>query len=168
MDFNLNDTDRLNLQKMIKANDAEDFTGLIRQEKHSALIREEVERLIELKKDFSRLAKSNPQSFEQMCISRCNFIFNRYTDIFNKVKKDELDLAILFQFLTVLKQIEEGEIDQHEGSVAVGRLLKQLYIDSAIKKGDKLDEKYKKNEKPTPKPKNISWSQFKNNNLAKK
>jgi len=167
MDFNLNDTEKLSLQKMIRSNETEDFTGLIREEKHSAIIREQVATLMELKKDFARLAKSNPTSFDNMCVSRCNFLFNRYTDIFNKVKKDEIDLAILFQFLDVLKQIEEGKIDQHEGSVAIGRLLKQLYIDSAVKTGDKLDEKYKKDEKVIE-PKNISWKEFKQKNTAEK
>ena len=168
MDYNLNDAERINLQKMIKTNDAEDFTQLIRKEKHSVIIKEEVETLITIKKDFSRLAKSNPESFDKLCVSRCQFLFNRYTDIFNKVKKNQLDLSILAKFLVVLKQIEDGDINQHEGSVAVGRLLKQLYIDSAIKVGDQLDEKHekhKKSGKPQPKPKNLSWKEYKEQNL---
>ena len=130
MNFNLNENDRINLQKMIKTNDAEDFTQLIREEKHSSIIQKELETLLTIKKDFNRLAKKNPESFDKLCISRCQFLFNRYTDIFNKVKKDQIDLNILSQFLTVLKQIEDAKIDQHEGSVAIGRLLKELYIDS--------------------------------------
>tara|TARA_R110002074_G_scaffold16289_2_gene54717 strand:- start:1749 stop:2246 length:498 start_codon:yes stop_codon:yes gene_type:complete len=165
MDYNLNDAERLNLQKMIKTNEAEDFTQLIRKEKHSILIKEDVETLLSIKKDFSRLAKSNPESFDKLCVTRCQFLFNRYTDIFNKVKKDQLDLSILGQFLVVLKQIEDGDINQHEGSVAVGRLLKKLYIDSAIKVGDKLDEKHKKSGKHQPKPKNLSWKEYKEQNL---
>ena len=168
MDFNLNDAERINLQKMIKTNDAEDFTELIRKEKHSDIIKEEVETLLTIKKDFTRLAKSNPESFDKLCISRCQFLFNRYTDIFNKVKKNQIDLSILANFLVVLKQIEDGDINQHEGSVAVGRLLKKLYIDSAIKVGDQLDkkhEKHKKYGKPQPKPNNLSWKEYKEKNL---
>ena len=101
MDYNLNDAERINLQKMIKTNDAEDFTQLIRKEKHSVIIKEEVETLITIKKDFSRLAKSNPESFDKLCVSRCQFLFNRYTDIFNKVKKNQLDLSILAKFVCV-------------------------------------------------------------------
>ena len=161
MDFTLNDADRLNLQKMIKSNEAEDYTDLIRQEKHSDLIREEVELLIELKKDFHVLALDNPSDFDELCVSKCQFLFNRYTDIFNKVKKDELDFAILFNFLDVLKQIENKEIDQHEGSVAVGRLLKKLYIDSALKKSEKLDELHKTDKTEVVEPINITWREFK-------
>lgn len=161
MDFTLNDADRLNLQKMIKSNETEDYTDLIRQERHSDLIREEVDRLIELKKDFIGLASSSPSEFDELCVAKCQFLFNRYTDIFNKVKKDELDFAILFNFLDVLKQIENKEIDQHEGSVAVGRLLKKLYIDSALKKSEKLDELHKQDAIDIVEPVNISWHEYK-------
>jgi len=168
MDFNLNDAERINLQKMIKTNDAEDFTELIRSEKHSDIIKEDVETLISIKRNFARLAKTNPESFDKLCVSKCQFIFNRYTDIYNKVKKDQIDLSILAQFLIVLKQIEDHEINQHEGSVAIGRLLKKLYIDSAIKSGNELDEKNSKNNEstePISEPKNISWKTYKEQKL---
>lgn len=156
----MSDTDRLNLQKMINANDAVDTTDLIKEVKHSKDIRNEVQQLLNIKKQYSRLAKTNPSEFDQMCTSRCNFLFTRYTDIFNKVKKDELDLSILNTFLGVLEEIEEGKIDQHEGSFKVGSILKKLYVDSALKKSEKLDEKHsKKIEKK--RVKNISWKQFK-------
>ncbi len=160
MSIQMSDTDRLNLQKMINANDAVDTTDLIKEVKHSKDIRNEVQQLLNIKKQYSRLAKTNPSEFDQMCTSRCNFLFTRYTDIFNKVKKDELDLSILNTFLGVLEEIEEGKIDQHEGSFKVGSILKKLYVDSALKKSEKLDEKHsKKIEKK--RVKNISWKQFK-------
>ena len=144
MTFKMSDTDRLNLQKMINANDAEDTTGLIQEVKHSKDIRNEVQQLLNIKKQYSRLAKSNPTEFDAMCVSRCNFLFTRYTDIFNKVKKDELDLSILNTFLNVLEEIETGKLDQHEASYKVGSILKQLYIDSALKKSEHLDNKHSK------------------------
>ena len=55
-----------------------------------------------------------------------------YTDIYNKIRKDELDLSILNRFLNVLRNIEDGELDQHEGAFVVGTLLKELYVDSAL------------------------------------
>ncbi len=90
-------------------------------------------------------------------------MFNNYTDIFNKVKKDEIDLTMLNKFLNVLKQIEDGKIDQHEGSYMVGTILKEIYIDSALKKAEKLDKKNsKKNkEEKTLKPVKISWREYK-------
>ena len=157
----MNNTDRLNLQKMINANDVVDCTQDIRTKKHSHLIKDDIQRLIFLKQKYSRLLITNPEQFDKMCVSQCQFIFTNYTDIFNKVKKNEIDLNILGEFLHVLRQIEDGEIDQHEGSFIVGKLLKKLYIDSALKKADKLN-KHNKGEQPTKKSKKISYKEFKN------
>jgi len=161
----MNDLERLNLQKMIQANDAENNTHLIRNLKHSKLILADVDELLKIKKQNPRLAKSNPEVFDKMCVSKCQFLFNNYTDIFNKVKKDEIDLQILERLLNVLHSIEEGLVDQHEGSFEVGKLLKQIYIDSALRKADKLDEQYSDENKIQKKPaEKISWKQFKDRN----
>ena len=166
MDAEMNREERLNLQKMIKANDVEDQTGLIRETKHSDTIRSQVKELLALKAKYPRLAKTNPNEFEKMCLSKCGFLFNHYTDIFNKVNKEEIDLSILEKFLDVLKQIEDGKIDQHDGSFKVGKLLKELYVDSALKKTDKMDakDKKKKKDKSVPKPREISWHEYKMKN----
>ena len=168
MNSQMSNEDRLNLQKMINANDVEDQTHIIRDKKHSDLIREQVKDMMFLKKKYTRLEKSNPNEFDQMCLSKCMFLYNNYTDIYNKVKKDEIDLDILYKFLVVLKKIENNEIDQHEGSFMVGKLLKELYVDSALKKSEKLDaaeelrnKKNKKTEKKVPKPREISWKEYK-------
>jgi hypothetical protein len=100
-------------------------------------------------------------------------LFNNYTDIFNKVKKDEIDLNILFQLIHILKQIEDGKLDQHTGSYEVGKLLKSIYIDSAIKKADNINKSHdhshgsgnKDHSKP-PAIKKISWSEFKVKNAS--
>ena len=75
-------------------------------------------------------------------------------------------LTILAKFISLLERIEDGEIDQHEGSYLVGKLLKELYIDSALKKSEALDEKNAKLDKQKEaeiiKPKHkISWKEFK-------
>jgi len=159
----MNNVERLNLQKMINENDVKDETQNIRDKKHSSLIKEDVIRFVELKKKYFRLQKTNPVEFEKICITRCAFLFNNYTDIYNKIKKDEIDLSILSKFLDVLKLIEDGKIDQHEGSFKVGKYLKEMYIDSALKKSEKLDKKYGNKEKEV-KPKNISWKEYKEQN----
>ena len=158
----MNNFDRLNLEKMIKTNNVQDCTEEIRNKKHSYLIKQDVDNLIKIKKQYSRLSQTNPKEFDLMCVNRCQFIFNNYTDIYNKIKKDELDLNILYNFLEILKKIESGEVDQHEGSFLVGKLLKELYLDSAVKKADKLN-KYK-DKIPCKKPKKISYKDFKLNN----
>ena len=57
--------------------------------------------------------------------------------------------------------IEDGKLDQHEASFKVGTILKQLYIDSALRKSNHLDEANGVEEVKQKEGKNISWSQWK-------
>jgi len=159
--------DRLNLNKMIDANNVQDCTNEIREKKHSKLIRDDVARLVGLKKKYSRLAQSNPNQFDTMCVSQCSFLFNHYMDIFNKVKKDEMNLQILQELLDVLQKIEEGRLDQHAGAFEVGKLLKTMYIDSALLKAERTDKKTgEKKVVKKPKEKKISWAEYKAQHMA--
>ena len=159
----MDSNERIHLQKMINENNVEDCTAEIRAKKHSNKINEDVGRLLSLKKKYSRLAESNPDQFDRMCVSQCNFIFTNYTDIYNKIKKDELNLAILSKLLNVLKLIEDEKLDQHTGAFEVGKILKEMYIDSALTKAERLDKKTGKKMEPLKqnKTKNISWIEFK-------
>ena len=157
--------ERIQLDKMLRANNTEDCTNEIREKKHSKLLKNDVKKMIELKEKYKRLKDSNKNQYETMLKSQCSFIYEKYTDIFNRINKDEIDFDILWRFLDVLEKIETGELDQHEGSYAVGTLLKQIYIDSSIKKGEKIDKKYAKKKKTkVDKTKNISWNEYKNLN----
>jgi hypothetical protein len=92
-------------------------------------------------------------------------MFNNYTDIFNKQLKDELNLGIMIRLIQVLQMIEEGKVDQHEGSVIVGKYLKELYVDSALRRADNLDKQYgegSEDSEPQAEPKKISWKEYKN------
>ena len=163
----MNPSEKLNLQKMINENDVEDCTNDIREKKHSQLIKDDVKALLQLKNKYPRLMESNINQFNNMCVSKCNFLYTNYTDLFNRIKNDELDLNILDQFLIILKKIEDKKLDQHEGSFIVGKILKQMYVDSALKKSEKLDKK-KKNDTSSidpHKPKNISYKQYKLYNM---
>jgi len=153
----MDDNARLQLQKMIKANNVEDQTELIRSLKHSLILRNDIELLIRLKNTYN----DNPEELYNVSMNECNFLFTYYTDIYNKIRKDEINLDILFKFLDVLKQIEDGELDQHEGSFAVGKLLKEIYVDSALRKAEKLDKENKEPEKQMREPINIDWKKFK-------
>lgn len=157
----MDDKQRLQLSNMIKANNVEDQTALIRDLKHSQILRNDINNLIMLKTKYA----GDDEKIYSESVNECNFLFSYYTDIFNKVRKDEIDIGILNQFLDVLQKIEVGELDQHEGSFAVGTLLKELYIDSALKKAEKLDAN---SETPVVEPKKaevkISWRQFKKMN----
>jgi hypothetical protein len=142
---------------MIKANNVEDQTGLIRNLKHSQVLRNEINNMIVLKAKY----RGDDEKIYAECASECSFLFTYYTDIFNKVRKDEIDINILNRFLDVLRKIEDGDMDQHEGSFAVGSLLKELYVDSALKKAEKLDANSEKAPEPKQAEVNISWKQFK-------
>jgi hypothetical protein len=158
----MDDKQRLQLQNMIKANNVEDQTDLIRNLKHSQILRGEINNMILIKSRY----KGDDEKIYNECINESNFLFTYYTDIFNKIRKDEIDINILNKFIDVLKRIEDGELDQHEGSFLVGTILKELYIDSALKKAEKLDELHENDKTPEPKKAEvkISWSQFKKMN----
>jgi hypothetical protein len=157
----MDERQKLQLQEMIKANDTTDQTELIRELKHSRLLKEDISKMMLNK---GKYVTEGYDKTREVCMNECSFLFTYYTDIFNKVLKDEVDIGILGKFLDVLARIEEGELNQHEGSFLVGTLLKELYIDSALRKADKLDKKYADEngeEVPEVKPIEINWSQYK-------
>ena len=154
----MDDSTRLKLTQMIEENNVSDQTDLIRELKHSSIIRKESEKMVELMNTFQTLSYSDLRDVTSI---ECNFLFSYYTDIYNRILKQELDIKILHNFLTVLERIENGEIGQHEGSYLVGQTLKELYIDSALKKSDKLDNLYKSDQLPSKPILNISWKEFK-------
>jgi len=162
----LNNQQRLDLANMIKANDTADCTEEIRDKKQSVLIRNDVKQMVFLKQKYQRLAKTNPGEFDAICMKQCGFLFNNYTDIYNKIKKNTIDLNILDKFLNVLKKIEDGELNQHEGSYLVGKQLKELYVDSALRNQQHLEtkDKHGKVQKKPPSvnsEKKISYKDFK-------
>jgi len=153
----MDDKARLQLQKMIKANNVEDQTELILELKHSHLLQNDINNLIMLKAKH----RNNQDKINEEGMSECGFLFTYYTDIYNKIRKDEIDLKILNQFLNILRRIEDGEIDQHEGSFIIGTLLKEMYVDSALRKAEKLNQDEKEEIIEPREVVNISWKDFK-------
>ena len=153
--------ERLNLKKLINETECEDNTEYIRKIKHSTRIRDSIRCLEQLKITQSELRKTDPERFTDLARSTCDFLYNGYTDIFNKALKDELDLGIMTKLLTILKMIEDEKVDQHEGSVLVGRILKELYLDSAVKRADNLDKERHSEKIELVEGKTISWSDYK-------
>lgn len=152
----MDEKSRLQLQKMIKANDVEDVTDLIRELKHSHILENDINQLLLLKAKY----RNDPDKIHEQGMQDCGFLFTYYTDIYNKVRKDEIDLTILNKFLNILRKIEDGEIDQHDGAFLVGTLLKEMYVDCALRKADKLNENEVVEEKPREKIE-ISWRDYK-------
>ena len=91
----MNENERIALNKMISENDVQDQTKKIRTLKHSDLIKQDVFTLQKLKSQYSRT--QNTQVFKDMCVSRCSFLFNNYTDIYNRLVKDEIDMNIFLR-----------------------------------------------------------------------
>tara|TARA_Y100000816_G_scaffold208016_1_gene153865 strand:- start:2907 stop:3368 length:462 start_codon:yes stop_codon:yes gene_type:complete len=152
----MNDFERLKLQEMIKTNDVEDQTNKIRKLKHSEKIKSDVEKMKKLKTQETHV------NLRSRCQTECYFLFSNYTDIFNKLIKDEIDVTLLETFISILKKIELGEIDQHEGSYQVGKVLKNIYIDSALKRSSNLSTEEEPVEKRVSKV--ITWRDYKKMN----
>jgi len=162
----MNDTQRLQLSKMIKTNDVEDVTSDIRDKKHSILIEKDIDTMIRVKGDNAHLALTDEEQYNTILSTGSPFLYENYTDIFNRIKKDELDLTIMHKFIGILRNIELGEIDQHEGAYMVGKYLKEIYIDSAMKRGEKLDKEYStSSDKSSTVAKEISWTEYKQMNV---
>lgn len=157
---------RINLSNIVKENNISDQTNLIRNLKHSVILQTESKNMINILKKYT-LPLTDKQELEQArleCSIEAPMLFSCYTDIFNKFLKSEIDIKIFNTFLSVLKDIEEEKVSQHEASVVIGTILKELYIDSALKKSDKMDKLYNTNEKSPTEPRKtleINWKDFK-------
>jgi hypothetical protein len=152
----MNPNERLQLDKIIKNNNVVDQTEMIRKLKHSKLLRKNINDLIILKTKYG----DDNENLHLEAMIECNFLFTYYTEIYNKVRKDEIDLKILYDFLDVLEKIEEGKLDQHEGSFEIGTLLKKIYVDSALRKAAKINKQEDKEEFVKPHI-SISWKDYK-------
>jgi hypothetical protein len=140
----------------------DDNTDQIRSLKHSVLIMADVRTFANLKQDQVDLQTSDPVRFDAMATEACAFLHEHYVDLFQRMLRNEMDYNILLRMLAVLRRIEDGAVDQHEGSVEVGKILKELYVDSALRRGQNLDEKYAADKPVVYDGKSgVSWRDFK-------
>jgi len=134
----MNPSDRLDLKKLMKAgeHDYVDNTDGIRRLKHSDLIAADMKKMEELKKSHASMRASSPDDFASLCQNKCSFLFNAYTDIYNRLLKDQLDVNLMLEALRTLKQVETGKINQQEGSIHMGKLFYKVFVSNAIKHED--------------------------------
>lgn len=158
---NLTNDERLNLKKMINESECDDNTDNIRRLKHSVLMRDDIRKIDTLTNTHSEMKNTNISAFTELCQTECSFLYTNYTDIFHKLIKDELDLTIMTKLLTILKMIEDEKVDQHEGSVMVGKILKEMYVDSATRELNHLNEQRDGERVPPSTGEKISWNEFK-------
>ena len=157
----MNPQERVDLKRLMNQHDYQDNTEGIRKLKHSDLIQADIQKMENLKKKHADIRASSSKKFESMCTSECSFLYNSYTDIFNRLIKDELDLGLMSQALVTLKKIEDGEIDQQEGSVLMGKILHRVFVESALKRAEALDNKETEEKIELNCGKNISWKSYK-------
>ena len=158
----MRDDERLKLDELLRKDDVAQTTNQIRQLRHSGQIKTCIDNIVKLKKTHNRMSKD---MFEKMAIGQANFLFSNYTQIFNKLINDEINIKILYEFVAILKNIEEGKLNQHEGSYMVGKKLKELYVDCVVEKDKKSREKdaiedAKKVAKIKKPKKKINYKQF--------
>jgi hypothetical protein len=162
----ISNDERINLQKLVGEFESEDNTEYIRKLKHSVKIRNDIEQIERLKQG---QPKQSITSEDAMKVAP--FLYSNYTDIFHRVVKGDLNLDIMDKVLSILGLIETGKVDQHEGSVLVGRLLKEMYLDSAVRRADRLDEEHsssKEDEEEKPSEgKPVSWKEFKRSSVGR-
>jgi hypothetical protein len=142
----MNPEQRIKLHELVTAHNSVDNTRLIRDLKHSELILKDVNTLLRIKAE-----SSDKASLESTAARECNFLYSRYTHIYNRLLRDQIDVMVLYTFLGCLKKIEDGQLDQHEASFEIGSLLKRMYVDPKIDKEPEFTT-----------GKNISWQEYKN------
>jgi hypothetical protein len=153
------------LKKMIETNNTDDHTDHIRSVKHSNEIRKALHTFLKLKVEHNELWKNDKSKFEEIVLKEDSFLFHNYYQIHMTLLKDQFDVSIMLKLLAVLEKIESGELDQHEGSFVVGKLLKEIYIDGTIKNLEKLDELSEQNKPVLNNGTSISWKEFKKSKL---
>ena len=144
----MDNNERQILEKMVKESDFVDNTHIIRNMKNSDLIKNDVNKLLKLKQKYGSV--SDLDIYKKMAQVECLFLYKNYKPIFEKLIDNKLELSVMLLLIKTLKRIEDGELDQNEGSVEVGKILKQIYIDKVIVEERKEDE-------PT-----LSWNTYKN------
>jgi len=170
--------DRLDLKQLMRSGESEyqDNTDGIRRLKHSDLILADMRIMEKLKVEFKDMREARPNEFSELCRRKCSFLFNAYTDIYNRQYKDNLDTKIMEEALATLKKIENGELNQQEGSVLMGKLFYKVFVSSAVKQEEAVKEQEESerqaikdglNDNPDADGgKNIRWSTFKVEHLG--
>jgi|TARA_B110000093_G_scaffold137669_1_gene147626 hypothetical protein len=167
--------DRLDLKQLMRSSegDYQDNTDGIRRLKHSDLILADIHVMEKLKVEFRDMREARPNEFSELCRKKCSFMYNAYTDIYNRQYKDNLDTKVMEEALVTLKKIENGDINQQEGSVLMGKLFYKVFVNSAVKQEEAINESERQaikndlNDNPNAdNGKEIKWSEFKVEHLG--
>jgi len=158
LSMSLSRQEKLELKKLVENADCENNTDTIRRLKHSEKILTDLITVEKLKKE---IPEDDKDQLLVACQEKAPFLFENYPDILSRQIKNELNMLIMTKFIRILKMIEDNEIDQHEGSALVGKVLKELYIDSAVRRGENLDNQHQTETPAKVEGKSLSWTEWK-------
>jgi signal recognition particle GTPase len=145
----MNDKEKKELEKLIQENQTVDQTQSIRERKHSSLIRLEVLKLYKIKYESNI---GSEKDLRDTLKNQCEFLFKNYRELYEILITKDMNISFLMKLIELLENIENGNLSQHEGSFALGKLLKEIYIDP------KINKTIEKEENDHVK---ISWSEYK-------
>jgi hypothetical protein len=151
MDFT--SQEKLQLKDLMTQQNIQMQTEFIRSLKHSHQIREESKRLEQIRNEYS----GDIDKIREEGSIQCAFLFEYYTDIFNYVKNNHVDMNLLDNFIDILKKIEDGEMDFEKASLIV----KEFYHDCAKRKAKIQDNVTEETSVKKQEHKNISWQHYK-------
>ena len=159
-------SDSTDLRGFMDSGNIKDHTCHIREKKHSKQLFEDVGDLLSLNEQYNTHPNIiDKNEFNDMCKTKCWFLYRYYTDIFLKVKNKEIDISTLYKFIKVLEMIEQEKIDQSQGEELVAQIAKALYLDSCERKSKKMENTVKVDETPKLEPvNNVSWKCYKEMN----
>jgi hypothetical protein len=172
----MNAEQKQELDKLIAQNNVVDQTDMIRTLKQSVTLRKNIDTMMKIKTDHAFKGDSNISMTSPMfkkCQEQCPFLYKYYSMLFHKILKDDVDMGTLEEFISIVEEIENGTLSQHEGAFKFGTLAKSLYIDDVLSTADMIDSNGNKQTSRViapPPAKNISWSKYKQNhdNITRK
>lgn len=160
----MNNEEKAKLEQLMSQNNVQDNTETIKNNKISAKIRRDIQYILQVKREHPDI---DHKELDEKCNGPCIFLFTNYTMVYNLFIKNNLDMKIMDELLTQLEKIENGQLNQQEASYEVGKILKNIYVDTVMtqqKQNEILEkeEAEKKLEEQKGRTKNISWTDFKN------
>tara|TARA_B110000285_G_C15032889_1_gene567694 strand:- start:12 stop:494 length:483 start_codon:yes stop_codon:yes gene_type:complete len=128
----MNNKQKKQLKQIIKENDVKDNTRMLRKNRKSSKLKNEVDIIQGLKIQYNvdeLIFKEQEYNLKE----KCPTLYKEYSNIYTKLLRNEIDVNILYTFLDELEKIEKGTVNQHEASYNIGVLLKSLYVDKELK-----------------------------------
>ena len=93
-----------------------------------------------LREKYESLKEENTEQYMSIFRNECSYLYTKLPEIFEKVVKQNMNLDIFEKIVLILKMIEDGQIDQTEGSGLVGKLSQELFFRPVLEPNPKTEE----------------------------